>query len=328
MEDDHAYKKLIGFCREKEYHSSDAIGLRKGGKEMPRMKKWILPAVLVTILAVVIIVTSSFFQQHEGTQPEPKIVSNMIKRDPPVKKFKTIDINENQIFQGDLLLANNNFPIKQTSIREDIVPLSSIAELKNQFGTSLDSISLSNEAGQQFSKMMEAARKDGLIHFSVNSGFRDFDEQAKLYKEMGASYALPPGYSEHNLGLSIDVGSTLMKMESAPEGKWMAENAWKYGFILRYPKDKTNITGIEFEPWHFRYVGLPHSAIMKEKNFVLEEYIDYLKKEKAVKTTIGEIEYYITYHPVSETLEIVEPILSQYEISGNNVDGVIVTRYR
>ncbi len=284
--------------------------------------------VLITIISAAFIISIPFLQQNKGTQSESIIVSNMIKREPPVKKIRTIDINENQIFQGDLLLANNTYPIKQTSIKEDIVSLSAIAELGKQFGTRIDSISISKEAGLQFSKMMVAAKKDGLLHFSVNSGFRDFEEQAKLYKEMGSSYALPPGYSEHNLGLSLDVGSTLMKIESAPEGKWMAENAWEYGFILRYPKDKTDITGIEYEPWHFRYVGLPHSALMKEKNFVLEEYIDYLKKEKSVKITVDEIDYFISYHPVSETLEIVEPIFSQYEISGNNVDGVIVTRYQ
>lgn len=295
---------------------------------MQRMKKWLMPAVLVTIIAAVIVVSSPFLHQHGGTQSESKMVSNLIKKEPPVKKIKTIDISENQIFQGDLLLANNTYPIKQTSIKGDIVPLSSIAEMRKHFGTSVDSISLSKEAALAFSKMIEAAKKDGLVHFSVNSGFRDFEEQAKLYKEMGSSYALPPGYSEHNLGLSLDVGSTLMKMENAPEGKWMAENAWKYGFILRYPKDKTNITGIEYEPWHFRYVGLPHSAFMKERNFVLEEYIDYLKKEKNVKTTIDGVNYFISYHPVTETLEFVEPIFSQYEISGNNVDGVIVTRYQ
>ncbi|MGN7295935.1 M15 family metallopeptidase [Ferdinandcohnia sp. SAFN-114] len=291
------------------------------------MKKWILPAFLITIIAATLVISIPFLQPEE-TQNESLIVSNMMKREPPVKKIKTIDINENQISQGDLLLANNTYPIKQTSIKEDIVALSSIEELGKQFGTSVDSISLSKEAGLEFSMMMDAAKKDGLVHFSVNSGFRDFEEQAKLYKEMGSSYALPPGYSEHNLGLSLDVGSTMMKMENAPEGKWMAENAWKYGFILRYPEDKTDITGIEYEPWHFRYVGLPHSALMKEKDLVLEEYIDYLKKEKNVMTTVGEIDYYISYHPVSDTLEIVEPILSQYEISGNNVDGVIVTRYR
>src|SRR5690606_22859144 len=246
----------------------------------------------------------------------------------PVKKVQTIYMNKNQIFQGDLLLVNNTYPLKENSVKEDIVSLSAIEELEEQFGSSTHSISLSKETGLAFSKMMEAAKQDGLVHFSLNSGYRGFEEQAKLYKQMGAAYALPPGYSEHNTGLAIDVGSTLMKMEHAPEGKWMAENAWEYGFILRYPKDKTAITGIEYEPWHFRYVGLPHSIIMKEKDLVLEEYIEYLKEKENITATIDGREYYITYRPVSETLEMAEPVLSQYEISGNNVDGVIVTRYR
>ncbi len=76
-------------------------------------------------------------------------------------------------------------------------------------------------------------------------------------------------------------------MERAPEGKWIEENAWKYGFILRYPEDKTELTGIQYEPWHIRYVGLPHSAIMKEKNFVLEEYMDYLKEEKTISVSVN-----------------------------------------
>nr|WP_309098779.1 M15 family metallopeptidase [Fredinandcohnia onubensis] len=292
------------------------------------MKKWIWLTVLMIIITAAFVISIPSLLQHEETKSESIIVYNFSKREPPVMKIKTININKNQIFQGDLLLANNTYPTQQTSIKDDIVSLSSIAELGKQFGKSVDSISLSKEAGLEFSKLIDAAKKDGLVNFSVNSGFRDFEEQAKLYKEMGSSYALPPGYSEHNLGLSIDVGSTLMKMESAPEGKWMEENAWKYGFILRYPKDKTDITGIQYEPWHFRYVGFPHSALMRENNFVLEEYIDYLKKEKTVKATVDETDYFISYHPVSETLEIVEPIFSQYEISGNNVDGVIVMRYR
>ena len=82
----------------------------------------------------------------------------------------------------------------------------------------------------------------------MSSGYRDFKEQSKLYKEMGSDYALPAGYSEHNLGLSLDVGSTQKKMEKAPEGKWIEENVWKHGFVLRYPKNKSNIT--EFNMSH------------------------------------------------------------------------------
>ncbi len=134
--------------------------------------------------------------------------------------------------------------------------------------------------------IVDAARKEGIHHFLMSSGYRDFKEQSKLYQEIGANYALPAGYSEHNLGLSLDVGSTQKKMEKAPEGKWVEKNVWKYGFILRYPKNKSNITGIQYEPWHIRYVGLHHSAIMKKKNFTLEEYLDFLKAKKEISADV------------------------------------------
>lgn len=75
-------------------------------------------------------------------------------------------------------------------------------------------------------------------------------------------------------------------MDRAPEGKWIEKNAWKYGFILRYPSDKTDVTGIQYEPWHIRYVGLPHSTIMQKMNLALEEYLDYLKKEESISVSI------------------------------------------
>ena len=117
-------------------------------------------------------------------------------------------------------------------------------------------------------------------------------------------------------------------MAEAPEGKWMEKNAWKYGFILRYPADKTDITGIQYEPWHIRYIGLPHSVIMEEKHFVLEEYLDYLKEEKKISATIGGKKYTITYYPITDSTTIPVPANGQYEISGNNMDGIILTEYQ
>ena len=142
---------------------------------------------------------------------------------------------------------------------------------------------------------------------------------------MGDDYALPAGASEHNSGLALDVGSSFMKMESAPEGKWLEKNAWRYGFILRYPKDKTEVTGIQYEPWHIRYVGLPHSVIMEEKNFALEEYLDFLKAQKSFSVTINGEQFVISYYPVDEEITIEVPTDLHWEISGNNMDGVIIT---
>ncbi|WP_249685837.1 D-alanyl-D-alanine carboxypeptidase family protein, partial [Bacillus velezensis] len=78
--------------------------------------------------------------------------------------------------------------------------------------------------------------------------------------EMGSDFRSSAGYSEHRLGLTLDVGSTQKKMEKALEGKWIEENVWKHGLVLRYPKNKSHIIGIQDEPWHIRYVVVPHSA--------------------------------------------------------------------
>ncbi|WP_417900396.1 VanY-A/VanY-F/VanY-M family D-Ala-D-Ala carboxypeptidase [Bacillus haimaensis] len=237
------------------------------------------------------------------------------------------EIAAEQIYQGNLLLVNSEYPVHQESIRSDVVNLSANYELAQGYVLLGSDIYLSEYIAHKFSEMVAAAEKDGLQHFAITSGFRDFEEQSVLYQDLGSAWALPPGHSEHNLGLALDVGSTQMKMGDAPEGKWIEENAWKYGFILRYPEDKTDITGIQNEPWHIRYVGFPHSAIMKEMNFVLEEYMEYLKEEKTISARINGGKYKISYYPITNNTTINVPANLRYEISGNNIDGVIVTVY-
>jgi zinc D-Ala-D-Ala carboxypeptidase len=236
-----------------------------------------------------------------------------------------VEIGKELVYQGNLLLVNNEHPVHRESIKSDVVNLFQHSELTEGYGLLDNEIYLSEEVAHAFAEMIDTAGEEGVRHFSINSGFRDFDEQNVLYQQMGSSLALPAGHSEHNLGLSLDVGSTQMKMSEAPEGKWIEKNAWKYGFILRYPKDKTHVTGIQYEPWHIRYVGLPHSAIMQEKNLALEEYIDYLRVEKNLTAIVNEEEYTVTYYPIEASNSIQVPENSQYEISGNNIDGVIVT---
>jgi zinc D-Ala-D-Ala carboxypeptidase len=239
-----------------------------------------------------------------------------------------VELREELVYQGNLLLVNNEYPVHEVSIKSDVINLLEHRELTEGYGLLESEIYLSEEVAYEFSEMINAAGKEGVRHFSINSGFRRFDEQNVLYQQMGSSLALPAGHSEHNLGLSLDVGSTQMKMSDAPEGKWIEQNAWKYGFILRYPKDKTHITGIQYEPWHIRYVGLPHSAIIEEKNFALEEYMDYLRKEKNLTVIVNGEEYTVTYYPIEPSSTIKVPKNSKYEISGNNVDGVIVTEMK
>ncbi|GGB44220.1 VanY-A/VanY-F/VanY-M family D-Ala-D-Ala carboxypeptidase [Fictibacillus barbaricus] len=257
------------------------------------------------------------YDQNENDKDDRRTSENIQK-----------EIAEDQIYQGNLLLVNIEYPVHPESIKSDVINLSAHNELTKDYGLLNSEIYLSEDVAREFSEMIATAKKEGVRNFSINSGFRGFDEQSVLYQEMGSDYALPAGNSEHNLGLSLDVGSTQMKMADAPEGKWIEENAWKYGFILRYPKDKTEITGIQYEPWHIRYVGLPHSAIMKEKNFAFEEYLDYLKEEKHISASINGEKYSITYYSISQSRMINVPDNKYFEISGNNMDGVIVTVYK
>lgn len=122
---------------------------------------------------------------------------------------RMINVTKDQIYQGNLLLVNKKYPVHQEGVVSDVIHLFQHKELVKGFRL-----------------------KDSTIRLSRG------DEQSQLYQEMGANYALPSGHSEHNLGLSMDIGSTLMEMDQAPEGKWLKANAWKYGFILRYPKTK------------------------------------------------------------------------------------------
>lgn len=171
-------------------------------------------------------------------------------------------------------------------------------------------------------QLFEAAAADGVNHFIINSAYRPMELQSKLHAQYGDERALPAGYSEHATGLSVDIGSTLGLMENAEEGKWLANNAHRFGFIVRYPADKIDITGIGFEPWHIRYVGLPHSVFMHDNNFAFEEYIAHLKAHPYYTLTIDDVTYTVQY-TTEATMKKMQT--RQYNISSTNEGGHIVT---
>ncbi|UOQ83524.1 VanY-A/VanY-F/VanY-M family D-Ala-D-Ala carboxypeptidase [Gracilibacillus salinarum] len=288
------------------------------------MKKWGCLILLLVSLCVVFVNRGSFESREDIPSVEVQGYDQEEDRSAydNIQKLKVI---EEQIYQGNLLLVNSEYPVRQEGVKSDVVNLFKHNELVKGYGLLYNDTYLSEDIAREFSELVAAADKGGVDNFWITSGYRDFDEQRQLYQEKGSGTALPAGYSEHNLGLSLDVGNTQTPMAKAPEGEWIEENAWEYGFILRYPEDKTDITGIQYEPWHIRYVGLPHSAIMKEKNFVLEEYLDYLKEEKVISVSVKGKKYQISYYAVHKNMTIQVPSKLHYEISGNNMDGVIVT---
>ena len=133
--------------------------------------------------------------------------------------------------------------------------------------------------------MIKDAKKDG-AKLSVLSSFRTWNTQTTLFKnnkkKNGEAHALmysaKPGHSEHQLGLAIDFNKASMKFEGTKECEWLKQNAYKYGFIMRYPKGKEYITGFAYEPWHYRYLGVEIATKVYEENITYEEYLVKYKK--------------------------------------------------
>ena len=123
--------------------------------------------------------------------------------------------------------------------------------------------------------MFSAAEADNVNGFIITSGYRDYDRQAEIYAETEAGKAQQPGASEHQTGLAFDVtAENNGGFETTEQYAWIRVNAHKYGFIQRYPSNKSHITGISYEPWHYRYVGVQAATEIYENNLTLEEYLD------------------------------------------------------
>lgn len=136
----------------------------------------------------------------------------------------------------------------------------------------------------EFIKLQESAKKEININLMPTTAFRDESFQTTLYNNYVAkegvakadTYSARPSYSEHQTGLAIDLKNTsLTNIRLTDENyKWLEDNAYKYGFIIRFPKDKEDITLYQFENWHIRYVGKDVAKIIHDNNLTLEEYID------------------------------------------------------
>ncbi len=152
---------------------------------------------------------------------------------------------------------------------------------------------------EDLKEMLSDACEEGAYSYYFVSGYRDSEYQQQLIDADVASYmsqyglteaealektleqVLPAGHSEHETGLALDItaagnGALDETQASEPAVIWLHENCWKYGFILRYPEDKEEVTQISYEPWHFRYVGKEAAEFLYENNLTLEEFYEYL----------------------------------------------------
>ena len=193
----------------------------------------------------------------------------------------------------DLALANKESLLDETYVPQDLVKLTCRK-------ISSDPIQMREVAAQALSDMFDAAKADGVTLYA-HSGYRSYRTQKTMYsnrlkrnngKDDGV--VAYPGASDHQTGLGIDVINKAgigKKFTSAfantKEGKWIAEHCWDYGFVIRYQKEKEEITQITYEPWHLRYVGVQIAQYMRENNLCLEEFTSEWKEAAAAYQAAG-----------------------------------------
>lgn len=256
--------------------------------------------------------------------------------------YKTKEIPTSEMTSGDLILVNNSYPY-HFETGEQKYPIDS--KRNSSYQVKNDEIALNEITIQQFNQLFsDFQKKTGLSNVSIISAYRDYDYQNSVFTERveeegyyeASLYVALPGYSEHHTGLAADLAVLDSEGNSntfTGEGDYayVSENAWRYGFILRYPENKTELTGIAYESWHYRYVGKPHAYVMKCYDMCLEEYIEYIKSftydNSCLDINIKGDQYKIYYVPASaeEITAVKVPRFHNYTISGNNIDGFIVT---
>lgn len=199
------------------------------------MKKWGFLALVVLLLGYAAV---RYLPNTGNLGYDDKIRKESIRNNNSLEV-----VTQDQVYQGDLLLVNKQYPVHEDSVKSDIVTLYEQADLVQGYGLLDTSIRLSESVAHKFNKMVKAAEKEGVNHFLISSGYRDFEEQEKLYQEKGSDYALPAQYSEHNLGLSLDIGSSQSEMSKAPEGKWLQKMPGNTALFSAIRKTKPRLRG-------------------------------------------------------------------------------------
>lgn len=277
----------------------------KKKKLKKRTKKIFSILICILIIILIIVILPNKKEEKQELTPEQKQI-NKLKKVPYYKKeyknrylsyqkenkdLSTEDIVthvniglDNPYYTNTKPSTNLNTELilvnKYNYVTEDYIP-ENLQPLDTSYARS--GMKLVDIAKEAFESMSKNAKKEGMNIIAMSS-YRSYDYQVNLYnnyvktdgKEAADTYSARPGYSEHQTGLAVDVYNLELpytSFEETEEFNWMQENAYKYGFILRFPKDKVDITGYQYEAWHYRYVGKEVAKYIHNHNITLEEYI-------------------------------------------------------
>lgn len=252
--------------------------------------------------------------------------------------YQLIQMTEDDMHKGNLVLINKNYEYYFLD-SEEMISMYSLIEDYAYSVSGLDVLVRETAAYALDQMLTDFYLNTYASDINILCGYRSKEESQQLFDASAAEnglehaqkYVMLPGFSEHHSALAVDLGIIL------PEGgfgyqfdeypyNWITDQCHTYGFILRYPEEKAAITEIGYESWHFRYLGVPNATAVRNEGLCLEEYIDFIKNYTAegphyqVSTTDGNYEIYY-----ASGLSVPVPTDHAYEISGNNVDGFIVT---
>ncbi|MGW9855797.1 zinc D-Ala-D-Ala carboxypeptidase [Staphylococcus hominis] len=224
------------------------------------MKKF--PAILMTSALLLSACSHSHDDDNKKSEDHSKQASQSHKHDDDTQQHKKV-VKDGRTYADDILIVNKDIG------------------LPSSYNPGEDP-----KAQQALQQLFNAAQKDGIQLYKI-SGYRSYPTQVQLYnryaardgKQAADKYSARPGYSEHQTGLTFDVGGVnsdknlYASFGKTKEGQWIAKNAYKYGFIVRYPKGKEEVTGYQYEPWHLRYLGKDTATKVYQSGKTLEEYV-------------------------------------------------------
>lgn len=259
----------------------------------------------------------------------------------PKTVYENVSVSNEDVHAGDLILVNTD----TAYVEENPTEIVSIYDHKtDNYHVSGTETSLRQPALDALNQMLDAFYvATGHQDMIVISGYRTTQQQQELYDadlaetgEQTSTRVALPGHSEHESGYALDFSlytdGVQYDYDGTGEYAWINENCAHYGYVLRYAEDKQETTGIQAEPWHYRYVGQPHATYMMENNVCLEEYLTLLKNYTAdeplsITNWDGEIYqvYYVATDTSTDSTYVMVPPDAKYTISGNNSDGFIVT---
>ena len=178
---------------------------------------------------------------------------------------------ESTRFHGNILLVNEAHRLDADYVPDGLVNL---YQQRHSFRLASSEITLTRETYEAMEQMFHAAEEADMNGYIVTSGYRSYQRQQEVYAQSEPGKAQQPGASEHQTGLAFDVTvETNDGFESTPQYAWLMQHAHEYGFIQRYPANKSDVTGISYEPWHYRYVGVDAASRMHRTGQTLEEFL-------------------------------------------------------